>query len=386
MVAAPIDAVALARDLIRCPSVTPRDAGALGVLEQALGPLGFECHRLRFGEGPEAVENLYARIGRAGRNFCFAGHTDVVPAGDEKGWSVGPFEARVSNGMLFGRGAADMKGAVACMVAAAARFLARRGADFGGAISLLITGDEEGAAVNGTKRVLQWLAARGERLDACLVGEPTSADRLGDMVKIGRRGGLHGRLTAHGVQGHSAYPRLADNAAHRLVRMLAAAMAEPLDEGTAQFEPSSLQVTTIDVGNPAANVIPARASAAFNVRFNDLQTPAGIEHWLRRRFDEVGGGYDLSITVSGEAFYNPPGPLSDLVCRAVERRVGRRPELGTAGGTSDARFIKDCCPVAEFGLVGRTMHQVDEHVAIADLSALTDIYDAMLEEYFRPPE
>ncbi len=377
-----IDPVALARDLIRCPSVTPADAGALDVLERALKPIGFDCHRLAFGEGADRVDNLYARIGGAGPNFCFAGHTDVVPAGDESDWTHAPFAAEIADGMLHGRGAADMKGAIACMAAAAARFLARRGAAFGGTISLLVTGDEEGAAVNGTKRVLEWLAARGWRLDACVVGEPTNPERLGETIKIGRRGSLNGRLAVKGVQGHTAYPQLADNAAHRLVAMLGALLAEPLDEGTAHFQPSAAQVSTIDVGNPAANVIPARAGAVFNIRFNDLHTAASLERRLRETFDKAGGAYELSIAVSGEAFLTAPGRLSDILARAVTARLGVKPGLGTGGGTSDARFIKDHCPVAEFGLVGQTMHKTDERVALADLEALTDIYEAVLDGFF----
>jgi succinyl-diaminopimelate desuccinylase len=382
---APLDPVTVARDLIRCPSVTPAEGGALGVLERALMPLGFECRRLTFGSGDEAVENLYARVGRRqGPNFCFAGHTDVVPVGDDKGWSVPPFSGEVRQGQLWGRGAADMKGAVACFVAAASRFLAARGPEFGGAISLLITGDEEGEAVNGTKPVLDWLRDNGERLDACLVGEPTNPKALGDMVKIGRRGSLHGRLVVHGIQGHSAYPQRADNPVHRLIKMLAAVTTTPLDTGTEHFEPSNLQVTSIDVGNAASNVTPARATASLNVRFNDRYTAASVERWLRQAFDAVGGRYELALSVSGEAFLTKPGPLSAAIVKAVEAHTGRRPELSTSGGTSDARFIKDHCPVAEFGLVGETMHKVDERVPLADLTALTAIYETILGEYFAP--
>lgn len=383
-----IDPVELARALIRCPSVTPAEAGALDLLQRVLEPLGFTCHRLRFeGGGSPPVDNLYAAVGREdGPNFCFAGHTDVVPTGEPATWRVDPFGGEIVDGMLYGRGAADMKGAVACFAAAAARFLKTHGPDFGGRISLLITGDEEGPAVNGTRRVLDWLKDRGETLDACLVGEPTNPTRLGEMIKIGRRGSLNGRLTVHGVQGHTAYPHLADNPVHRLVRMLNAIISEPLDEGSAHFQPSTLQVATIDVGNPASNVIPARAQAVFNIRFNDRHRAADIERWLRARFDaalgEGSGRYDLEIAVSGEAFLTPPGPLSDLIADAVEQVLGRRPELSTTGGTSDARFIKDYCPVAEFGLAGQTMHKTDEHVPVADLRALADIYTAVLDGYF----
>lgn len=377
-----IDAVALAQDLIRCPSVTPRDDGALGVLEAALTPLGFTCHRLRFEqEGTAPVDNLYARLGTAGPNFCFAGHTDVVPPGELKGWSIDPFAAEIHNGKLYGRGAVDMKGAIAAFVAAVSRRLAAGGPP-AGSISLLITGDEEGVAINGTKKVLDWLAERGERLDACVVGEPTNPKALGDMIKIGRRGSLTGYLTVYGAQGHTAYPHLADNPLPRLVRMLAAITEKPMDEGTEHFQPSTLALTTIDVGNPANNVIPAQGKATFNIRFNDAHTPASIEAWLRGCFDAVGGAYDLTIQCSGESFLTAPGPLTELVADAVEGATGRRPEYSTTGGTSDARFIKNFCPVVEFGLVGQTMHKVDEHTAVADLHGLSAIYETILERVF----
>jgi succinyl-diaminopimelate desuccinylase len=379
----PLDPLALAQALIRRPSVTPADDGALETLAAALRPLGFACHALRFESADSpAIDNLYAVAGAGGRNFCFAGHTDVVPVGNRAGWSVDPFAAEIHDGVLYGRGAADMKGAIAAFAAAAARFLARRRDGFAGRISLLITGDEEGPAVNGTRRVLDWLAARGERLDACVVGEPTNPTRLGEMIKIGRRGSLTGRLSVPGVQGHIAYPQLADNPIHRLLDMLAALRAEPLDQGTPHFQPSSLQLFTIDVGNPATNLIPAEARAGFNIRFNDRHDAAGLEGWLRRRLDAVGGAYRLDVAVSGEAFLTAPGPLSTLVADAVEERLGRRPELSTSGGTSDARFIRACCPVVEFGLVGQTMHKTDERAALADIAALTDIYEAILERYF----
>ncbi len=381
---ADIDPVELARDLIRCPSVTPADAGALDVLQRALERLGFACHRLTFSAtGTPDVDNLYARIGNdSGPNFCFAGHIDVVPAGDRTAWSADPFAAEIRDGQLLGRGAADMKGAIAAFVAAAARFIARHRKDLPGAISLLITGDEEGPAINGTKRVLEWLRARGERLDTCIVGEPTNPTRLGEMVKIGRRGSLTGRLTVRGVQGHVAYPHLADNPVHRLIRMLTRITERPLDDGTAHFQPSTLQVSTVDVGNPASNVIPAEARAGFNIRFNDRHTGRSLEGWLRHEFDAAGGNYELQVAVSGDAFLTPPGWLSDLIVRAVEQVVGMTPELTTTGGTSDARFIKDHCPVAEFGLAGATMHKVDERVPISEVRALADIYAAVLDGYF----
>jgi succinyl-diaminopimelate desuccinylase len=380
-----IDALELTRALVRCPSVTPADAGTLDVLQEALEGLGFVCHRLPFAApGSDRVDNLYARIGTTSPHFCFAGHTDVVPPGDAAAWTVDPFGAEVIDGAVYGRGAVDMKGAIACFTAAAAGFLDDRAGAFGGSISLLITGDEEGPAINGTAKVLEWLEARGERLEACLVGEPTNPTRLGEMIKIGRRGSLSGRLTVYGTQGHTAYPDLADNPIPRLMAMLAGVTGAELDQGTDHFQPSSLEVTSVDVGNPVTNVIPARAEAAFNIRFNDRHSPDSLERWLRERFDEVGGRYDLDIQVSGEAFLTPPGALSELVADAVERVLGTRPELSTTGGTSDARFIKDHCPVAEFGLVGETMHKVDERTAVGDLEALTEVYKAVLDGFFSP--
>jgi len=387
-----LDTLDLAQRLIRCPSVTPEEGGALDLLEAVLGGLGFTCHRLPFSEpGTADVDNLYARLGDAGPNFCFAGHTDVVPVGDAKAWRVDPFGAEIVDGALYGRGAVDMKGAIACFVTAAAHFLETRGREFGGSLSLLITGDEEAEAINGTRKMLAWLAERGETLDACLVGEPTSNDALADMIKIGRRGSLNGRLTVTGTQGHAAYPQLADNPLHHLVRMLDAVTAEPLDAGNAHFQPSSLQITTIDVGNEVSNVIPAKARAALNVRFNDAHDSAAIEAWLRRRFDAAlagapdgtrGARYELAIRVSGESFLCPPGPLSDLLGRAVEATLGRTPELGTTGGTSDARFIKDHCPIAELGMLNATAHKVDEHVSLDDLRGLEAVYGAALDGYF----
>ncbi|MGY8957503.1 MAG: succinyl-diaminopimelate desuccinylase, partial [Alphaproteobacteria bacterium] len=377
------DPIALAQALIRCPSVTPEDAGALGVLGTALDGLGFACHRLRFEDiDTPDVENLYARIGNAGRNFCFAGHTDVVPVGDGDDWSRDPFSGAVIDGMLHGRGAADMKSAIAAFVAAVDQLTKTHGNPDSwaepGSISLLITGDEEGPAVNGTRKVLEWLAERGENLDACLVGEPTNPDALGDMIKIGRRGSTTGDLIVRGIQGHTAYPHLADNPIHHMVRMLNALTAAPLDEGTAHFQPSTLQLTTVDVGNPANNVIPATVRATFNIRFNDLHSSDSLAVWARETFDaalgDSGATYALSFRVTGEAFLTPPGDLSAAISAAIETATGRVPELSTTGGTSDARFIKEYCPVAEFGLVGQTMHKVDEHVATDDIVKLTAIY------------
>ena len=376
-----IDALNLAQDLIRCASVTPQDGGALGVLEKALEALGFRCERMRFSEeGADTIDNLYARLGTSGPNFCFAGHTDVVPVGD--GWTTDPFAAKVIDGSLYGRGASDMKSAIAAFVGAASKFLSEGTPK--GSISLLITGDEEGDAVNGTRKMLETLKARGETLDACVVGEPTNPMKLGEMIKIGRRGSLTAKLTVFGTQGHAAYPHLADNPIPRLLAMLTAVTAEPLDAGSVHFQPSTLTVTTVDVGNPATNVIPATAKAGFNIRFNDHHSGKSLSDWLRRTFDRVAGAenYELAIRISGESFITPPGPLSALVADAVKATLGVTPELSTTGGTSDARFIKDACPVCEFGLVGQTMHKADERCAVADLENLSAIYLHVLRAYF----
>lgn len=379
----PVDPVELAAELIRRPSVTPKDEGVISYLASVLKRFGFRCDVQEFTEpGTDPIVNLYARIGTKGRNLCFAGHTDVVPPGPLDAWKVAPFAGTIDGDTLHGRGAADMKGAIACFAAAVARFLEARGEEFGGSISLLITGDEEGVSINGTKKMLEYLAARGEKLDACVVGEPTNAKELGDMVKIGRRGSMNGYLTVQGVQGHTAYPHLADNAAHRLVAMLHALIAEPLDEGSAHFQPSTLQIATIDIGNTAANVIPGTARATFNIRFSDRWTSAALKAWIKEKFDAVGGNYRVDYHVSGESFLVPPGEVSELLTTAIKRVTGRTPALSTTGGTSDARFIQHYCPLAEFGLVGLTMHKVDERVPLADMAQLTDIYRTMLDLYF----
>ena len=375
------DPLPLAQALIRRPSVTPADAGAIDVLAEALSGLGFTCHDLDFATGGPPIRNLYARLGQSGPNLCFAGHTDVVPPG--QGWTFDPFAATVMDGRLFGRGAADMKGAVACFVAAVARFL-RHGRP-AGSISLLITGDEEGPAVDGTVKVLEWLERRGERLDCCIVGEPTNPTRLGEMIKIGRRGSLNARLTVFGTQGHAAYPHLADNPIPRLLDMLRRLSERPLDDGTAHFQASTLALTTVDVGNPVTNVIPAEARAGFNIRFNDLHSGRSLEEWMRRTCAEAGGDWDLAVEVSGESFVTPPGPLSQAVAAAVRDVTGLEPELSTTGGTSDARFIRRACPVVEFGLVTTTMHKADEHVALADLDGLATIYRACLDRLVGRP-
>lgn len=378
----------LAAELIRRPSVTPRDDGALEIVARTLEGLGFTCHRLTFaapgpnGEKADPIANLYARRGTGSPNLCFAGHTDVVPVGAADQWSFDPFAAVMRDGVLCGRGAVDMKGAIAAFIAAVQAFLARRGTGFTGSISLLITGDEEGVAINGTRKVLEWLKARGEPIDACVVGEPTSATRLGDMIKIGRRGSMTGRLSVAGVQGHVAYPHLADNAAHRLVALLAGLTARPLDDGTEHFQKSGLQVTTIDIGNPATNVIPGTAKAVFNIRFNDLWTSDKLKVWVKDTLDSIDLHYQLVWEVSGESFLVPPGRVSDCLAGAIGAVTGLTPELSTTGGTSDARFIQACCPVAEFGLVGQTMHKIDERVAVDDITRLVAIYDGFLDRFF----
>ena len=365
------DPLPLAQALIRCPSVTPADAGAQVVLAEALERLGFAVTRLRFGE----IENLFARLGSDGPHVCFAGHTDVVPAGTAA-WTSNPFGAEIRDGVLYGRGACDMKGAIAAFVAAAARHLSA--GPLRGSISLLITGDEEGPAVDGTVRVLGWMRAHDQIPDFCVVGEPTCPTRLGEMIKIGRRGSLNAQITVHGTQGHVAYPHRADNPVHRLLRALAALTAAPLDAGSEWFEPSSLQVTSVDVGNPATNVIPAAARAALNVRFNDLHSGAALTAWLRATIGQHAERFDLDVSVSGESFLTQPGDMVSRLRAAIARQTGIEPRLDTGGGTSDARFIAGCCPVAEFGLVGASMHQADEHVAVAELRELAGIYHAML--------
>jgi succinyl-diaminopimelate desuccinylase len=387
------DTVELTRALVRCESVTPREAGALQLLEKVLAGAGFRCERMDFSEkGADDVANLYARIGEDkngnGRHFCFAGHSDVVPVGDLSSWTIGPFAAELSGGYLFGRGAADMKGAIAAFTDAAARFVARRGTAFGGAISLLITGDEEGPAVNGTVKMLQRLADRAEKIDACVVGEPTSSRRFGDMMKIGRRGSMTVDMVVRGIQGHVAYPERLDNAIHRLSALIEALVREPIDQGSTHFQPTSLQFTTVDVGNPATNIAPGVAKARFNTRFNDLWTSktlfAHLKERLERANEKLGGNgtIEYQVSVSGESFYTPPGPLSELVAGAVRDVAGIECELSTTGGTSDARFIRSYCPVLEFGLVGESMHKVDEKSAIADLKMLSRVYETMLDRFF----
>jgi len=376
-----IDAVSLVQALVRRPSVTPTDAGAMDVLEQVLAGLGFVCRRMRFGE----VENLYARRGAASPHLCFAGHTDVVPVGDLGQWTHSPFEADIAGGAVYGRGAADMKGAIAAFTAAAAGVL--DAGPLAGSLSFLITGDEEGPAVDGTRRVVEALKASGEIIDHCIVGEPSSATVLGDMMKIGRRGSLNAWITIEGVQGHVAYPHRAANPARVLVRLLERLQSHRLDDGYPQFQPSNLEITDIAVGNPATNVIPARAEARVNIRFNPAHSGETLTRWLQEHCKaaemDFQGRAHLRVSVSGEAFLTTPGPFTDLVSEAVRAETGLEPELSTTGGTSDARFIRALCPVVEFGLVGATMHKVDEHAPVQDIEALSRVYRRIIESYFQ---
>jgi succinyl-diaminopimelate desuccinylase len=380
-----VTALDLCRALIRCPSVTPEDAGSLPLLEALLKEHGFATERVTFAEaGLPAIDNLYARIGTGAPYLIFAGHTDVVPIGDRSAWRFDPFSAELAEDMVWGRGASDMKGAIAAFASAALGFIAKHGTAKG-SIGFLITGDEEGPAVNGTAKLLDWAKAKGERFDHCLLGEPTNPEALGDMVKIGRRGSLNGTLIVEGKQGHVAYPQRADNPIPHLLRLLAALIAPPLDAGTAHFDPSNLEIVSIDVGNPAANVIPAKAQARFNVRFNDLWTDATLAAEIERRCAAIAGSarYKLAFDpCNALAFVTEPDRFTALVTEAIAKRTGRFPKLSTSGGTSDARFIRSFCPVVEFGLVGATMHMVDERVAVADIETLSAIYADILENYF----
>jgi succinyl-diaminopimelate desuccinylase len=381
------DPVALTQALIRCPSVTPEEGGALTLLEEVLRPAGFACHRLVMTEpGTPDVDNLYARFGRGQPHLCFAGHTDVVPVGDEKAWTRPPFGAEIHNGMLYGRGAVDMKGAIACFAVAALRHIERHGGRPDFSISLLITGDEEGPSINGTMKVLDWMRDNGEVMDACVVGEPSNPKALGDEIKIGRRGSLNGELVVHGRQGHAAYPQLAENPVPKLARLIDRLSSTPLDTGTPDFEPSSLQVTVISAPNTATNVIPREARAKFNIRYNDLWRRPKVEAWVREQCamaaKEVSARFEVSFSGTGDVFLTKPGPLVETMRRAVGELTGRNPALTTGGGTSDARFIQAYCPVIEFGLVNETIHAIDERVAIADLEKLTAIYERFIAGYF----
>ncbi|MCC7251486.1 succinyl-diaminopimelate desuccinylase [Hyphomicrobium sp.] len=380
------DPVALTQALIRCESVTPDEGGALTLLESVLAPAGFTCHRMTFTEpGTPDVENLYARFGSSAPHLCFAGHTDVVPPGDIAAWTSPPFSGEIRDGILYGRGAVDMKGGIACFVAAALRHLASSG-KLNGSISFLITGDEEGPSINGTTKLIDWLGSRGEVLDACLVGEPSNPNALGDEIKIGRRGALTAEIVVHGRQGHAAYPQKADNPIPKLERLLDRLCSAEIDRGTEHFEPSNLQITVLSVPNHAANVIPAEAHATVNIRYNDTWRRDTIEAWVRKQAaaaaTTVGAAYDITFSGTGDVFLTSPGVLVETLATAVAGETGRRPALTTGGGTSDARFIKDLCPVVEFGLVNTTIHAVDEHVPLADLARLTAIYERFLAGYF----
>ncbi len=385
------DPVAITRDLLRCPSVTPAEGGALAFLERTLAAAGFTVHRMTFSEpGTDDVENFYARIGTEAPHLVFAGHTDVVPPGDETAWHHPPFSGAIDNGELYGRGAVDMKGGIACAVAAVLDHLAANGGkpqkDGKGSISFLITGDEESIAVNGTPKLLAWTAARGEKFDHCILGEPSNQEELGDTIKIGRRGSLNGHLIVTGKQGHVAYPQRADNPIRGLVKLIEAIQSEPLDAGNANFQPSHLEFTSVDVGNKTVNLIPGEARARFNIRFNDCHTQESLKALIEQRAAKAAGG-KINFSFKWEpsnagVFVTKPGPFTELVASAVADVTGRRPELSTTGGTSDARFITHHCPVVEFGLVGQTMHAIDERVPVADLRALTTIYRKIVDRYF----
>jgi succinyl-diaminopimelate desuccinylase len=385
------DALSIARDLLRCPSVTPADAGALGVLENVLKGAGFEVHRITFSEpGAADVDNLYARIGSGAPHITFAGHTDVVPPGDESAWTHGAFSGDVRDGFLYGRGAVDMKGGIACSVAAALEYLAANGGqpqeNGKGSISFLITGDEEDIAVNGTIKLLQWAAARGEKFDHCVLGEPSNVEELGDCIKVGRRGSLSGTLYVDGIQGHVAYPHRASNPVPDIAALIVALSQEPLDHGSAHFQASNLEFTSVDVGNTASNVIPAQARAKFNIRFNDHHSQESLRALVEARMTRAAGNRIKARIVwepsNADVFVIKPGAFTDLVVAAIEEVTGRKPDLNTGGGTSDARFITHYCPVIEFGLVGQTMHQIDERTPVSDLEKLTKIYRGVLDRYF----
>src|SRR4051794_31883329 len=385
------DALTITRDLIRCPSVTPADAGALGVIEALLKEAGFETHRVTFSEaGTADIDNIYARIGTKAPHITFAGHTDVVPPGDETAWTHGAFSGDIKDGYLYGRGAVDMKGGIACSIAAVLQYLADHGGkpreDGGGSISFLITGDEEDISVNGTIKLLQWVAARGEKFDHCVLGEPSNVEVLGDTIKVGRRGSQSGTLYVDGVQGHVAYPHRASNPVPDISRLIVALSDERLDHGSAQFQASNLEFTSVDVGNTASNVIPGQARAKFNIRFNDNHSQESLRKLVEERVAKAAGNRIRARIVwepsNSNVFVTKPGPFTDLATAAIEEVTGRKPELSTSGGTSDARFIASYCPVIEFGLVGQTMHQIDERTPVSDLEKLTKIYRGVLERYF----
>lgn len=378
----PVDPVALTADLVRCNSVTPAEGGALVLLGKLLTDGGFDCTRV----DRNGIANLYARWGRKGANrtFGFNGHTDVVPIGNIDDWTVDPFGAEIKDGFLYGRGSTDMKSGVAAFAAAAIDFVNSTPPD--GAVVLAITGDEEADALDGTTALLDWMAETGEQITDCLVGEPTSPNHMGEAMKIGRRGSLTAWFTFTGVQGHSAYPHRAKNPLNAMARLMDQLGRHTLDNGTDHFDPSSLAIVTMDTGNPATNVIPAQCKATVNIRFNDLHSGSSISAWLEEEADNVAKATDIQIEAkikcSGESFVTPPGPLSDLIGKAVKAETGQDPILSTSGGTSDARFVKNHCPVVEFGLVGKTMHQVDERVPVKDIIQLKAIYGRILADYF----
>jgi succinyl-diaminopimelate desuccinylase len=383
----PADPVTIARDLVRCRSVTPAEGGALGLLEKLLGGAGFAVERMTFAEpGTAPVENLYARLGSDAPHLVFAGHTDVVPAGDESAWTHGAFAGEVKDGHLYGRGAVDMKGGIACGVAAVLDYLRDTGGRPKGSISFLITGDEEDISVNGTIKVLQWAAARGETFDHCVLGEPSNVETLGDCIKVGRRGSQSGTLHVEGKQGHVAYPHRASNPVPDISRLITALSDEPLDHGSAQFQASNLEFTSVDVGNTASNVIPGQARAKFNIRYNDCHSRDSLRALVEARLAKAAGNRIRARIVwepsNSDVFVTKPSPFTDLAVAAIEEVTGLKPELSTSGGTSDARFISKYCPVIEFGLVGQTMHQVDERTPVADLEKLTKIYRGILDRYF----
>ncbi len=377
-----LNALDLSRQLIRCPSVTPKDEGAIDLIDQTLTKMGFSCYQIQFDDPEtETVNNLYAELGENGKNFCFAGHSDVVPVGE--GWSHDPFEANIINGNLIGRGAADMKGAIACFISAVSKYLNTYD-HTNGKISLLITGDEEGPAINGTKKVLDWLNKNNKKIDVCLVGEPTNPNILGEMIKVGRRGSLNAKITAHGIQGHVAYPHLAKNPINLLHKLISSLLTNTLDNGNDFFQPSTLTFTSIDVDNQVTNVIPSQAHAKFNIRFNNNYNEESLNQWLKDTLNKVASheDYTLETTVTGNSFLTSSKDFTNIVSQSIENIVGRKPELSTSGGTSDARFIHETCPVCEFGLIGKTMHKVDEFVKIDDLETLTNIYNEILINFF----
>jgi len=376
-----IDPVQLTQALVGCPSITPHEGGALELLETTLTGLGFVCHRLSFQEeGTQKVENLFAKFGSGHPHFCFAGHTDVVPAGDSTSWRHDPFQGTIEGDHLYGRGTVDMKGAIAAFVAAVSRVITN---GFQGSISLLITGDEEGIAINGTRKVLEWLESQGEKIDFCLVGEPSSQKTLGDTIKIGRRGSLNTRLTLFGTQGHVAFPHLSDNPMGRMLEVLSLLNKGPEEKPSQYFAPSNLEITSIDVGNKATNVIPEKVTAMFNIRFHDQHTCQSLSQWIRSICDKTAGRYDVNFEFSGEAEFLEPNDVTQDLVTAIQEVTGQRADCNTHGATSDARFIRHYAPVLEFGLVGRTMHQVNECVAVKDLENLTQIYGNFLTRYFK---